>query len=213
MRIKFIYNLLFIRGQAPKVHRHILYPVSVLLLILPLIEDSPNINHTKFGVSNSNPLAPPLVQICTHVCANNFWTVRARNKSSWKFNHLSKSSPKWTWRFSVFRPNLVCVMTTMIWGYLHSFSKNEKFIFLLINSEWFGQKSQDSVQHIEQYPIFPYWPFWALAILNFDKKILCFTTALLYRQETYCVSSAPCPEGTQKVSGQCHIVFKKYNGI
>ncbi len=58
---------------------------------------------------------------------------------------------------------------------------------------------KDSIQHIEQYPILPYWPFWALAILT--KKILCFTTALLYRQETYCESSAPCPEGTQKFRG------------
>ncbi len=36
-----------------------------------LIEDSLNINHSKFGVSNSNSIAPPLVQNCTHVYANN----------------------------------------------------------------------------------------------------------------------------------------------
>ncbi len=36
------------------------------------IEDSLNINHSKFGVSNSNSLAPPLVQIFTYVCAKNF---------------------------------------------------------------------------------------------------------------------------------------------
>lgn len=36
------------------------------------IEDSLNINHTKFEVSNSNPLAPPTAQIGTHVYANNF---------------------------------------------------------------------------------------------------------------------------------------------
>ncbi len=35
------------------------------------IEDSLNINHSKFGVSNSNPLAPPTAYICTHVYANN----------------------------------------------------------------------------------------------------------------------------------------------
>ncbi len=37
-----------------------------------LIEDSLNTNHSKFGVSNSNSLAPPLVQNFTHVYANNF---------------------------------------------------------------------------------------------------------------------------------------------
>ncbi len=36
-----------------------------------LIEDSPNITHSKFGVSNSNSLAPPLVQSFTLVYANN----------------------------------------------------------------------------------------------------------------------------------------------
>ncbi len=37
-----------------------------------LIEDSLNTNHSKFGVSNSNSLAPPLVKNFTHVYANNF---------------------------------------------------------------------------------------------------------------------------------------------
>ncbi len=32
-----------------------------------LIEDSPEMNHSKFWVSNSNSLAPPLVQSFTHV--------------------------------------------------------------------------------------------------------------------------------------------------
>jgi len=36
-----------------------------------LIGDSLNFQHSKFGVSNSIPLAPPTVQICTHVNANN----------------------------------------------------------------------------------------------------------------------------------------------
>ncbi len=44
------------------------------------IEDSLNINHSKFGVSNSNSLAPPLVQIFTYVHAKNFGTVRSRRK-------------------------------------------------------------------------------------------------------------------------------------
>ncbi len=37
-----------------------------------LIKDILNTNHSKFGVSNSNSLAPPLVQSFTHVYANNF---------------------------------------------------------------------------------------------------------------------------------------------
>ncbi len=40
------------------------------------IEDSLNINHTKFEVSNSNPLAPPTAQSCTHVYSNHFWMSR-----------------------------------------------------------------------------------------------------------------------------------------
>ncbi len=44
-------------------------------------EDSANINHSKFGVSNSNSLAPPLVQTFTHVYANNFLTLSHRRNS------------------------------------------------------------------------------------------------------------------------------------
>ncbi len=77
-----------IRGQAPKVRRHLLFPLAFLLLLLlfrfrffrrksmaahrtdcgkvikfgKLIDDTVNSNDTKFGVSNSNSLAPPLVQ-------------------------------------------------------------------------------------------------------------------------------------------------------
>jgi hypothetical protein len=51
-----------------------------LILFDILIEDSPNIKYTNFGVSNSFPLAPPTVQSFTHVYADNFWTVRARIK-------------------------------------------------------------------------------------------------------------------------------------
>ena len=36
------------------------------------IEDSPIIDHTNFGVSNSTPLAPPTVQTYTYIYANNF---------------------------------------------------------------------------------------------------------------------------------------------
>ncbi len=36
-----------------------------------LIEDSPNIKHSQFRVSNLNFLAPPLVQTFTHVFGNN----------------------------------------------------------------------------------------------------------------------------------------------
>ncbi len=43
------------------------------------IEDSLNINHSKFGVPISNSLAPPIGQTCTHISANNFWTVRSRS--------------------------------------------------------------------------------------------------------------------------------------
>ncbi len=35
------------------------------------IEDSLNINHSKFGVSNSNPLETLTAQICTHVYTTN----------------------------------------------------------------------------------------------------------------------------------------------
>ncbi len=37
-----------------------------------LIDDSVDSNHSKFGVSNSNSLAPPLVQSFTHIYVNNF---------------------------------------------------------------------------------------------------------------------------------------------
>ncbi len=39
------------------------------------IEDSLNINHIEFGVSNSNPLVPPTAQSCTYVYANCVWTI------------------------------------------------------------------------------------------------------------------------------------------
>jgi len=41
------------------------------------IENTLIINHGKFGDSNSIPLAPPTVQICIHVYANNFLTMWA----------------------------------------------------------------------------------------------------------------------------------------
>ncbi len=61
-----------IRGQAPKVRRHLLCLLVLLgakdrrcvgtYCVCWLIDDTVNSNHTKFGVSNSNSLAPPLVQ-------------------------------------------------------------------------------------------------------------------------------------------------------
>lgn len=53
-----------------------------------LIEDSPNIHHSKFVVSYSIPLAPPSVQSFTYIYANNYWTIRARNKQQQK-NYIS----------------------------------------------------------------------------------------------------------------------------
>ncbi len=44
------------------------------------MEDSLIINHSKFRDSNLNSLAPSTGQICTHVSANNFWTVRSKSK-------------------------------------------------------------------------------------------------------------------------------------
>ncbi len=35
------------------------------------IEDSLNIKYGRYGVSNSNPLAPPTAQTCSHVYTNN----------------------------------------------------------------------------------------------------------------------------------------------
>ncbi len=134
------------------------------------IEDSLNINHSKFGVSNSNPLAPPTAYICTHVYANNlaegsiapydvilnfskklifelllpycsnFLQKSDHLQSMLTRSQVDHSNSSWItrepiWRkacqnrceaispqrFSVLRPNLVCVIISMTWGYLHSF--------------------------------------------------------------------------------------------
>ncbi len=45
-----------------------------------LIDDNVNSNHTKFGVSNSNSLAPPLVQSFTHIYVSTFLIVRHKIK-------------------------------------------------------------------------------------------------------------------------------------
>ncbi len=44
------------------------------------IEDSLLINHSKFWISNTNSLVPPIGQISAHVSANNFWTIRSKIK-------------------------------------------------------------------------------------------------------------------------------------
>ncbi len=65
----------------------------------------------------------------------------------------------------------------------------------------------------------PYFPtnFPMSAILGvghveFCTKMLYFMNALTYRYETRYASSAPCPDGTQKVLGQ-KLVVKSYNEI
>lgn len=60
------------------------------------IEERLNINQSKFGVSNSDSLAPPTVQMCTIVYASNFWTVGLETKWFLHFTKilLFRSSPR-----------------------------------------------------------------------------------------------------------------------
>ncbi len=78
--------------------------------------------------------------------------------------------------FGVLRPNLVCVKTSMTWGYLLSFgatppSGQEIWKLVIFASVWpkiTKLVSLDSVEHAESnHPQFPSQPFWASAILNF----------------------------------------------
>ncbi len=54
-----------------------------------LIEDSVNTNQSKFGVSISNSIAPPLVQKFTHV--NNFLTICHKSLAQAESNEVQKS--------------------------------------------------------------------------------------------------------------------------
>ena len=51
------------------------------------------------------------------------------------------------------------------------------------------------------------------AVLGNKMLMLHLTNALVYHYKTQYVSSAPCPEGTQKVFGQRHLVVKSCNKV
>ncbi len=110
--------------------KHLLYPLVVFFFLAAhrtacrkvmkfgtQIDDSLNISYSKFGGSISNSLVSPTGQICTHVSANNFWTVRSRSKIRAK-NGLEAISSQ---HFSGFRPNLVRVISSMTWENMSSF--------------------------------------------------------------------------------------------
>lgn len=97
--------------------------------------------------------------------------------------------------FSVFIPNLACVIITMIWGYLDSFgtappSGQEfwKLIFMIITSERFGQKSQDlSFYFCDNIPSWTIPNIPMSAILNFFVKccfLFFFTNAMVCCNKT-----------------------------
>ncbi len=60
---------------------------------------------------------------------------------------------------------------------------------------------------------FPISAILGVGHVEFCSKMLYFTKALTYRYETRYASSVPCPDGTQRVWGQRHLVVKSYNDI
>lgn len=111
----------------------------------------------------------------------------------------------------------VCVQFHYSTTYWSGDMQNRFFFFVWINSENFVQKNHkiglfrcSAAYQVEQYRIFPCRTFWASCHIEFCHKTLYFTNTLAYYETRY-VSSARCLEGTQKVSGQRHLVVKNGN--
>ncbi len=84
-------------------------PLAEVVKFGTQIKDSMNINHSKFGVSDSNSLAPPSAQICTHVYA-----FRSQGLKTWflhfqtRIRQFVELSLKLAW--IIFRPCWVNVI-------------------------------------------------------------------------------------------------------
>lgn len=57
-------------------------------------------------------------------------------------------------------------------------------------------------------PNFPISAILCVGHFEFCREMLYFTNALAYHYKTWYVSSTECPEGTQKVLRQCHVLVK-----
>ncbi len=149
-------------------------------------------------------------------------------------NNLQTNSTKWTqkWMWAYISAMVWCIETKLVvynkqtWGYLQYFgivppSGQEiwkmaifAYNFWMVWPKIIKLVSLDSVEHAElNHSQFSHVSHFGRCHFELCCKILYFTNALTYRYETRYVSSAPCPDGTQKGWGQCHLVVKSYNEI
>ncbi len=125
-------------------------------------------------------------------------------------------------RFSVLRPNLLCVIITMIWGDLYSFGaaplsgqemwKLAIFAYIkgLAKNHKTGLFRLTATYWVERYPFFfSYRPFWVPIIPNIVAKFHILRMHWHVITKLHVSSSAPCPEGPQNWSWN----FKNANSL
>ena len=175
------------------------------------LEDSLTFVHSKFGVSNSIPLAPPAVQSCTYVYVNNFWTVRVRNKILFSSDSLAHDESIAPYDVIFRHENFSAIL---------NFLKNLLFRTPPRPLLRFSRK-------LNQIIFRPCWQkvmeFESVSQTVFDKHanefyvvlakidiMLYLRNALSYSDQTWYMSSQAWPEATCSVSAQRHLLVRRY---
>ena len=177
-----------------------------------LIEEGLTYQHSKFGVSKSLPLAPPSVQSCTHVYANNFWTRWARNKIIFFSDSLAQADSIAPYDVIFRHENFSAIL---------NFPKNLLFRTpprpLLRFSRNLNQIiSRPCRQKVMEFKL--------ILLTVFDKPTKKFYVALaktdirLYLRnalsdsdQSWYMSSQAWPEATCCISAQCHLLVRRYD--
>ncbi len=118
-------------------------PLAEVVKFGTQIKDSMNINHSKFGVSDSNSLAPPSAQICTHVYA-----FKSQGLKTWFLHFQTRTrqfvelSLKLAW--IIFRPCWVNVINVD--------RSNQSFIIQNLMPKYIWGCSFAKLWHIDSKP-------------------------------------------------------------
>ena len=175
------------------------------------IEDSPICHYSKFWVSNSIPLAPPPVQSCTYVYANNFWTIRARNKILFSLDSLAQADSIAPYDVIFRHENFPAIL---------NFPKKLLFRTPPRPLLWFSRKLNQIIFRPCQQKVIKVK---LISRIVFDKcankfyvavaKILLrlyLCNALSYSTQTWYMSSRAWLEVICSISVQCHLLVRRY---
>ena len=155
-----------------------------------LIEDSLKCHRSKFGVSNSIPLAPPSVQNLTHVYANNFSIVIFRHKNfpailNFPKNLLLRTRPR---RFIRFARKLNQIIFRPCW---------QKILQIKLIRQIICDKRANK--------------FYVAVAKTLLRQYL--RNALSYSNQTWYMSSQAWLEATYSVSAQRHLLVRRYEKL